>query len=320
MRLNSEAMTLSARQWIPIVTVLVTLVAGVGVLVGISGDEQSSAESGAPADRQPLDLDDVLTRFAATLRPEAPYRPPTASEREEVVAALSPLFTQSSASDRSRSAEALRRLGFTSTVATDPATGREYALVVNEKGTERAWGVYLVDLSRPVRVAVEVPHPNSDLGTERIGLALFRAMPGAALLVAGTHRRAGRGAGDVAHRTDSAFHAVAADLAERDVPQVQVHGFHDDNLPDTDVVISPGAGKAGPVIRRTADEIGATGLEICRSWDRDCGRLEGTGNEQGKVAAEHGAVFVHLETSRSVRDDEQQWNKLIRPIADEVAK
>jgi hypothetical protein len=316
--LHCVAMKPSARQWTTIVTATVALVAGAGVLVGISGDGQPSAESTASADQQPRDLDDVLTGFAASLRPDAPYRPPTASERKDVVAALSPLFAERQGIDRSRLADALRPLGFTLTTGTDPATGREYALVVNERGGERAWGGYLVDLSRPVRVAVEVPHPNSDLGTERIGLALFRAVPGTALLVAGTHRRAERG--DVAHRTDSAFHAVAADLAERDVPQVQVHGFHDDSLPDTDVVISPGAGKAGPVIRRIADGIGDTGLKTCRSWDRDCGRLEGTSNEQGKVAAGHGSVFVHLETSRTVRDDEQQWTRLVRAIADGLAK
>ncbi|MBP2323392.1 hypothetical protein JOF56_003777 [Kibdelosporangium banguiense] len=304
-------MKLSARQWIPIVTATVALVAVVGVLVGIDGQEQPSMEPTPPS----LDLGDVLTGFAATLRPEAPYRPPTASERRDVVAALSPLFGESSRIDRSHEADALRPLGFTPTMGTDPATGREYALVVNERGTERAWGFYLVDLSRPVRLAVEVPHPNFDLGTERIGLALFRAVPGAALLVAGTHRRAERGAGDVAHRTDSAFHAVATDLAERDVPQVQLHGFHDDSLPDTDVVISPGAGKAGEMIRRIAAGIDDRGLKTCRSWERDCGRLEGTSNEQGKVAAEQESVFVHLEMNRSVRDDERQWGDLVRAVA-----
>ncbi|MFC0105299.1 hypothetical protein [Kibdelosporangium aridum] len=293
-------MTLRARQWIPVVTVTVALLAGVAVLVGISGDDPPPA-----AAERPPNLDDMLTDFAARLQPNASYQPPTADERKDVVAALRLVHGP----DRDRAADSLRSLGFTMTVDTDAVTGRQYALVVSQ----RAWGAYVVDLSKPTRVAVEVPHPNSDLGTERIGLAMFRAMPGSTLLVAGTHRRVERG--DVAHRTDSAFHAVAADLAERDVPQVQVHGFHDDSLPDTDVVISPGAGKPGSAIRRVADAIGDAGLVTCRSWDRDCGKLEGTRNEQGKVAAEHGAVFVHVETSRSVRDAEQQWTKLVQAIA-----
>jgi hypothetical protein len=310
MPLHCAAMTISARQWIPIVTAIVALVAVVGVLVGISGEDK-------PASSAQRDLDDVLTSFATTLRPEAPYRPPSASERKDVVAALNPLLTPGF--DRSRVTDALRPLGFTLTVDKDSATGREYALVVNERDSERAWGVYLFDVSRPVRTAVEVPHPNFDLGTERIGLALFRAVPGSVLLMAGAHRRAADGAADVAHRSDSAFHAVAADLAKRDVPQVQVHGFHDDSLPDTDVVISPGAGKAGSVIKQIADGIDDADLKTCRSWERECGRLEGTRNEQG-MAAEHRAVFVHLEVNRSVRDDESRWNKLVRAIADGLSE
>src|SRR5688500_9796542 len=113
-------MTLSSRQWIPIVTVAVALLAGVAVLVGISGDDQSPAA----ADRPP-DLNDVLTSFAASLRPDASYQPPTANEREDIVTALNPLFVQSPGIDRSRVAESLRPLGFTLTVETDSATGRQ---------------------------------------------------------------------------------------------------------------------------------------------------------------------------------------------------
>lgn len=294
------------------VTVTVALLAGVGVLVGISGDEKPVAVA-----EQPSDLDDVLTGFAAGLQPDGPYRPPTAGERKDIVTALKPLLS-SGGVDRPRLADALRPLGFTLTFGFDPATARQYALVVNERGTDRAWGVYLVDLSEPVRFAVEVPHPNFDLGTERIGLALFRAVPGSVLLMAGAHRKADDGAGDVAHRGDSAFHAVATELSEKDVTQVQVHGFHDDSLPDNDVVVSPGAGKPGSKIRKVAEQIDDEGLATCRSWERACGRLEGTSNEQGKTAAEHGAVFVHLELSRSVRDDDKRWSKLVEAIADVV--
>ncbi|MCE7004275.1 hypothetical protein LWC34_15730 [Kibdelosporangium philippinense] len=300
-------MTLRTRHWIPIVTVAVALVAGVALLVGISGDDPPPPTP----DNPPPSLDDVLTNFAAGLRPDASYKPPTADERNDVVNALEPLLNQDAGP---QVASSLRSLGFTLAVETDAATGRQYALV----RSDRAWGVYVFDLSKPVGRAVEVPHPNSDLRTERMGLALFRAMPGSVLLVSGTHRRVERG--DVAHRTDSAFHALAAELAARKVPQVQVHGFHDDSLPDTDVVISPGAGKPSSEIRRMADGIRDDGLSICRSGERECGKLEGTRNEQGKVAADHDALFVHLETSRSVRDDEQLWPKLFKPIADELTK
>ena len=162
---------------------------------------------------------------------------------------------------------------------------------------------------------IEVPHPNSDLHTEEIGLALYQAVPGSVLAVAGTHRRVDDGAGDVAHRTDSMFHAVAGDFAERGLPQIQLHGFHDDNLPDADVVISPGAGDAGDAVRRVADRIDDADFEVCRSWRQDCGRLEGTTNEQGRDAARQGTPFVHVEISRSIRDDRDAWSRLVRAIA-----
>jgi hypothetical protein len=198
-------------------------------------------------------------------------------------------------------------------------TGRPYGLLT-DPGDERAWGWYLVDRSAPVRLAVEVPHPNSDLRTEELGLALYRAVPGSTLLVAGTHRRVEDDAGDVAHRTDSMFHAVAAEYADQGLPQVQLHGFHDDNLPDTDVVLSPGAGDDGDLVRRIADRLGDADFRVCRSWREDCGRLEGKTNEQGRDAAERGTPFVHVEISRSVRDDPAAWSRLVRALAGAVQR
>ena len=87
-----------------------------------------------------------------------------------------------------------------------------------------------------------MPHPGSDRHTEQLGLALFRALPGAALLIAGAHRRAADGTADVAHQPDSMFHALATHLADRGADQLQLHGFDDDSLADHDIVISAGAG------------------------------------------------------------------------------
>jgi hypothetical protein len=256
-----------------------------------------------PAASQPTDLGAEVTRFAAGLHADDPYRPPTPAERRRFLAALREL----------RAGRPAAALGFTARTGVDKKTGRRFGLLVNPPG-ERAWGWYLVDLSAPARLVVEVPHPNSDLHTEEIGLALYQAVPGSVLLVAGAHRRADGGAADVAHRTDSMFHAVAGDLAERGLPQVQLHGFHDDNLPDTDVVVSPGAGDPGVYVRRVAEAVDAD-FRVCRSWQRNCGRLEGTTNVQGRDAARRGTPFVHVEISRSVRDDHAAWSRLVRAIA-----
>ncbi|MFL6126808.1 hypothetical protein [Actinophytocola sp.] len=274
-----------------------------GTILVVVGAHRPAARSDTT---RTSDLAAEVRRFAAGLHAGDPYRPPEPAQRRRLLSALHAL-------EAGKATHAADGLGFTARTGVDEETGRRFGLLANGPG-ERAWGWYLVDLSAPVRLVIEVPHPNSDLHTEEIGLALYQAVPGSVLLVAGTHRRAGAGAGDVAHRTDSMFHAVATDLAARGLPQVQLHGFHDDNLPDTDVVVSPGAGDAGAAVRRVADRIDAD-LRVCRSWRQDCGRLEGTTNVQGRDAARRGTLFLHVEISRAVRDDRVAWSKLVRAIA-----
>jgi hypothetical protein len=256
------------------------------------------------------DLGAEVREFAAGLHDDASYRPPRSAERRRLLSALRAL----EAGDSTRAADEAGELGYTVRTGIDGKTGRRFGLAVNA-ADERAWGWYLVDLSAPVRLVVEVPHPNFDLHTEEIGLALYQAVPGSVLLVSGTHRRVDDNAGDVAHRTDSMFHAVAGDFAKRGLPQVQLHGFHDDNLSDVDVVVSPGAGDPGAAVRRVADRIDDADFRVCRAWRQDCDRLEGTTNVQGRDAAERGTTFVHVEISRSVRDDRDAWSSLVRAIA-----
>lgn len=281
------------------VTIGFVLVAGTFLVVT---NEESPAPRSAAA--QATDLGAEVREFAAGLDADDPYRPPKPAERRQLLSAL-------------RALEAGKPedvLGFTMRTGIDGETGRRFGLAVNPPGA-RAWGWYLVDLSAPLGLVIEVPHPNSDLHTEEIGLALYQAVPGSILLVAGAHRRAADGAADVAHRTDSMFHAVASDLAGRGLSQVQLHGFHDDNLPDTDVVVSPGAGDPGDVVSRVADRIADEDFRVCRSWRQECGALEGTTNVQGRDAARRGTPFAHVEISRTIRDDRDLWSTLVRGIA-----
>lgn len=289
--------------WLAVAAVLV---AGVFVIVL----DQARSDSGPRADPPPVpDLGAELRRFAAGLHDEAPYRPPSRDERRLLLSTLDALRS----GDAERATADAGSIGFTVRTGVDPDTARPFALAVNPAG-ERAWGWYLIDLSAPIRLAIEVPHPNSDLHTEHIGLAVYRRIPGAILAVAGAHRRVAGGAGDVAHRTDSMFHAVAGDLADRGVPQLQLHGFHDDTLPDTDIVISPGPADPGPAIRRLADELIGTELRTCRSWRDDCTGLEGTRNDQARDAAAKETPFIHLEINRTIRDDPTAWPRLTSAI------
>jgi hypothetical protein len=278
------------------------MLVAVGFLVVIRTHTDGS-DRRSPSDAAPVaDLRNEVTRFASALREDAGYRPPDAGERRILAGAIDRL------GQRGRDvlggvAEELRPLGYSTRTGTDPVTGRDFVLMANEPGTDRGWGLYVVDLSRPATVVIEVPHPVADVRTEQVGVTLFDRGPGAVLAVAGTHRRVAGGAGDVAHREDSMFHAVADGLAGRGLPQVQLHGFDDNSLPGVDVVLSSGATGVNPELPRVASLLSDAGLRVCQTWREACGELEGRRNQQGIAAAGRGTTFVHVELSRTVRED-----------------
>jgi hypothetical protein len=252
-----------------------------------------------------------LAEFTRGLRPDGRYRAPTSGEREVAARGFASLLA---VSEGWLATSYLTPLGFSIEYEVDEATGRPYLLIVNEPGSERAWGMYIVDLSAAVRLAIEVPHPNSDLKTEQMGLELFRRIPGSILMVAGAHRDAAGKAADVAHRKDSIFHVVATNFASRGLPQVQLHGFGDATLPARDLVISTSTGQAGEVAEHTALQLERAGLAVCLAWREECGRLGGTRNAQGRTAAAFGSPYLHVEASRSVREDAGQRTAVIEAI------
>jgi hypothetical protein len=262
---------------------------------------------------RPSDPASAVDRFAASLEPSGPYRDPSRDEREQAAEAVGLLLDDPANLDRATAV--LGGLGFTARRGDDPATRRPYMMFSSQPGDERAWGIILVDLSAPVRLAVEVPHPNSDLRTEVIGTRLFHRVPGSVLLVAGAHRRAAGDEADVAHNGDSLFNVAATQFAERQLNQVQLHGFAEESLPGADVVVSPGAASASGPLRRAAEQLTRAGFQTCRAWLRRCGRLEGTTNAQADRAAGTGSVFVHVEISWTVRADDARDDALVDALA-----
>ncbi|MET9631612.1 hypothetical protein ABZX92_29530 [Lentzea sp. NPDC006480] len=262
-----------------------------------------------PAPR--VDLEHRVVEFADGLSPGAPYRAPGSEERDTALAALMPLLDGTATE-----ADGLRPLGFTVDSGVDDASGRPFVLATTKPGAEQGWGMYIADRSTTPRLVIEVPHPNADLDTEALGVELYRRTPGAVVLIAGAHRRAAGEQADVAHHTDALFHAVATDLAGRGLPQVQLHGFDEQSLPGSDVVVSTGQGRPGPAARRVADRVEAAGLATCRSWDDECGKLEGTRNVQGKAAAEHGFVFLHIEVTGRLRESVASRAELAQALAE----
>jgi hypothetical protein len=254
----------------------------------------------------------TVTAVAAGVSKDQAYVAPTDAERLDAGIGLARLAI----CDLDGAAELLGPLGFTITEDVDPATGRRYALAVSEPQTPRAWGLYLVDLTRPLGLCVAVPHPKSDALCEQLGLRLWRVAPGAMLAMAAVHRDAAEGTADHSQNTESVFHHLWTDvIGPRGVPQVQVHGFADATAPEQ-VVVSTGSGPVTPAAVRIADEIAATGLDTTRNWDGTASpNLDATTNEQGIAADTNGWVWVHVELNRTVRDDKTLWQPAIDAIA-----
>ncbi|MEW2318359.1 hypothetical protein [Streptomyces bauhiniae] len=92
------------------------------------------------------------------------------------------------------------------------------------------------------------PHPVADQRTEQLAVGVLRDAPGGVLVIAGARRKAGDGdSADVAHRRDTVFHAVCAELARRGTPGVQLHGFAASSAPDYDSLAATSAGEEGRI-------------------------------------------------------------------------
>ncbi|MGW7439590.1 hypothetical protein [Streptomyces sp. NPDC054849] len=281
-----------------------------------------------------IDLLGRVTRFAAEFGATGGYRAPTQAEKAIIVEGVSSLFEGNVDSARTRLAEVDYRLD----TFTDTAGGRRFAEVSDAAGrsgsANRGWGRVYVDLGARPRWSVQVPHPVADQGTERLGVRVLRGAPGGVMVMAGAHRTAGMGTGtgeagagdeaddggkgnpaDMAHRTDSVFHAVIAELTRRGLPGIQLHGFADDSIPGTDSVVSTGAGRrAVEDAERLAKKLDGRGVEVCRAWSATC-KLSGRTNEQGRLAAEQGTRFLHVELSRSVRSGSRRLDEAAQAIA-----
>jgi hypothetical protein len=254
----------------------------------------------------------TVTSVAAGVSKDQAYVAPTDDERLDACIGLARLAI----GDLDGAAEVLGPLGFTVTTDVDPTTGRRYALAVSETQTPRAWGLYLVDLTRPLGLCVAVPHPKSDALCEQLALRLWRATPGAMLAMAAIHRDAMDGTDDHSQNTESVFHHLWIDvIGPRGVPQVQIHGFADATAPEQ-VVVSTGSGPVTPAAVRISDEIQATGLVTTRSWDGTADvDLRAIGNQQGIAANTNGWVWVHVEHNRTVRNSPALWEPAIDGIA-----
>ncbi|GAA4772278.1 hypothetical protein GCM10023200_00750 [Actinomycetospora chlora] len=258
---------------------------------------------------------EVTTRvvdLAAAMRRRGPYRVPAPAE----VAVARELAEALAGGDGEAARAVGVRLGLEAT-----AFGEDLLLASDPTG-ERAWLVVVARPGTAPDAVVEVPHPNADLDTERIGLAVQERRARTLYLQAGAHRLAGAPSwvreradcpADVSSRRDAPFSRVAAVLAARGLPQVQLHGFADrDGL---DVVLSPGAARGGPLLAAVRQRLVAAGERVATEPDPRCDDLLGRLNVQGRAADRAGSAFVHLELSRSLRRDAVRRDAVAEALA-----
>lgn len=265
-----------------------------------------------PLDDRPLaststSLGTILAHRVSLMDDGDPYRAPTATERAIGVQALQ------AREDGKRPAAAAARIGITASVGVDATTGRPYSMLASETETNRAWGVVILDRSKPLSLVIEIPHPKDDINTALVGLDLFRKVPGSALIVAGATRHAGKDA-DVAHAANSMFQAYAGHLAVQTGREVQVHGFVDKSLPGIDAIPSPGPTSATLMHTTAGTALTVDGIRSCMGWTSNCGNLLGTENVQGAAAKARGSKFLHIETSRTARDSATDRAKIASAI------
>ncbi|MFD8425700.1 hypothetical protein [Streptomyces sp. NPDC059466] len=264
-----------------------------------SGTDTADARPDQNARRENLaqEVADYTSRFG----PGHGYRQPRRADRTAIARGIGLLVD----GHRSEAERLLSERDFTVRTVLDRVSGHRYAEVADRTDdavTPRGWGRVYLDLDHTPRFSIQVPHPVFDEGTEQLGVRVLRDSPGGILVIAGAHRKAGDGnSADVAHRRDTVFYAICAELVHRGMPGVQVHGFAASTAPGYDVVASTGAGSAGRSdARGLAGALGRHGFHVCRAWARTC-PVEGSTNMEGRAADAADIPFLHVELAPEVR-------------------
>ena len=277
----------------------------------------AAACSWRASEPEPIDLATVVEDGvnAARRHGDDGFRVPTTREANQLVVAWRGVLA-----GRLRQASRLADpLGYEVVQERDVATGEPFVLLAEDTDEHlrwRGWGLYLYAPRATSRLVVEVTHPASDAYTENQGLEAFRQSRGRALLVAGARRDAGDGrSADVAHRPDTLFHRIHQETVSSTSIVYQPHGYANSTYPRYDLVVSTGD-RPTPFARLVAKTLEEASFEVCLYDGRSCKKLAATTNIQGTHTRDvAGAEFLHLETSRRIRNDSSQRLLIAKIIA-----
>jgi hypothetical protein len=255
------------------------------------------------------DLDDIVASRVSKMGPSDPYRDPKTKER---TAARDATVLLLAGGDPARAEDLLDGIGYKVVHGVDTVGDRRFTFYLSDPGT--GWAGLLVDPSGPITSVIEVPHPAYDLNTEKLGVSLFRKLPGTAMLIAGAYRQADGNKADVAHNDQSMFQVFSEVFAQHQIAQLQLHGFAQRSLPGADAVVSTGSAAHNDRAVRVARELKGQNLIACRAWVSRCTGLEGTTNVQGMTAGDNDAEFVHLELTWSLRRDQPGRDRVQKAV------
>lgn len=261
---------------------------------------------------QGTDVLALLNNFVAPFSAVQGYREPTGTELTNALTGLGKMVTASA-----DAATLLTPLGFTVVTGVEAVSKRSFALAYSAPPTDlRGWGFYLFDLSAPIDLVIEAPHPVADQYSEQMAFAHWQKRRGSLLMVAGAHRDSASALADVAHQTNNVFHGVAAAYASRKIVQIQWHGFADATAPGLTQVVSPGTGNVGAAVKRVSTELAAAGFAVGNAWDSSGSgtSLTATTNVQGLDAAAKGSTWIHVENNFTTRSDTVANAKAVQAV------
>jgi hypothetical protein len=182
--------------------------------------------------------------------------------------------------------------------------------VLTRSGTPNGWGTVVFNTESESRQLVEAPYPLNNRLTGVIGARLFEELNAGWLLIAGSHRYAGKNRGNLAPWSDVGVHAaspfhIAHQVLAAGRPAIQVRGWTRgkgrswQQIPA--LVLTPGRdGREG--LDRVALEVDRNGTTagLFSGTGLGASTLSGRGNLQGVFAAH--ALFVFLYMESSLRD------------------
>ena len=210
----------------------------------------------------------------------------------------------------------------------DRTSGSDDVWLLAERASHRRGaGAVAIRVGRQAAgLIVEAPHTFFDAGTLPIALTAFQRLGCRALLINTVHRYNPRlrgessdgeggedggdvSASDVAHAPHSFFLAAHEELqvAFPRATAVQLHGFRDEVLDGVSIVLSAAGTRADANLvassLRAAPSATLGGPHAVRVFPDDVRILGGTLNAQARSSARAAAPFLHVEMSKSLRDN-----------------